>query len=212
VRQDDQVPTIRVLSVDAAVVGGGRRRRPFGDDVEATIRQAAADVVCVHNAPHLGRWRQRSARLARRSGHVVVAAGGRAAGGNLLLSTLSVDVGLTLDRPLGGAGLHPPGAALAVLRRNDRDLLVVGARLVGNAAERLGQARELRAAIEGGASGDRPCLVSAVGTDRPGTAAWQNLSERRAALFGRLFVDERIDVRAAEEFHGPGAVLAVLEF
>lgn len=204
------MPTLRVLSVDA---------RAFGRDragLAALISSADPDAVCVHNGPHLGRWRNKTAALARRSGRVVVAAGGRRSGANTLLSTLALDSGLTREaRFTATGGTRPPGAALAVLRAGGQDLLLVSATLIGNAAERLDQARELRSTVEGLVPGNPPAIVSAVGSDRPGTAAWLSLAENRVAVAGRFFVDERIDVHSGQEVGGtPGApaVLAVLSF
>lgn len=202
------MPTLRVLSVDARAV---RRDRPA---LARLISGADPHLVCVHNGPHLGRWRQKAAALARRSGLVVVAAGGRASGANLLFSTLAVDSSLTHAVRFDGGGTNPPGAALALMRSDGREFVLVGSTFAGNAAERLGQARQLQAAIDRFVPSDPPCVVSALGTDRPGTAAWQSLAERRLAVGGRYFVDERISVHDARDVPGmPGvpAVLAELE-
>src|SRR4051794_35820028 len=199
------VPTLRVLSVDARTTG--RDRAALG----RLISDNDADVVCVHNAPHLGRWRQKAAALARRSGKVVVTAAGRGAGANLLLSTLGIDSVLTgATRFAGRGGTNPPGAALALLRVRGQEVLLAGATLVGNAAERLAQARELQSAIDGLVPGNPPCVLSAIGTDRPGTAAWQSLADGRVAAGGRFFVDERIGVAAAKGGGGTPMLPAVL--
>lgn len=199
------MPTLRVLSVDA---------RAFGRDragLAALISSADPDAVCVHNGPHLGRWRNKTAALARRSGRVVVATGGRRSGANTLLSTLALDSMLTREaRFTGSGGTKPPGAALAALRAGGRDLQLVSATLIGNAAQRLDQARELQSTIDGLVPGNPPAILSALGSDRPGTAAWQSLAERRVAVAGRFFVDERIDVHAADEVGGTAAAPAVL--
>jgi hypothetical protein len=203
------VPTLRVLSVDARGVGGDRAA------LAALISSADPDAVCVHHAPHLGRWRNKTAALARRSGRVVVAAGGRRSGANVLFSTLAVDSVLTGERRFTGpGGTKPPGAALALLRSGGADVVLAAATLIGNAAERLVQAGELQSAVDGLVPGGPPCIVSAVGTDRPGTAAWQGLADHRLAVAGRFFVDERIDVLEAKEVGGSPAapsVLAVLD-
>src|SRR4051794_524153 len=199
------VPTLRVLSVDARTTG--RERAALG----RLISDSDPDAVCVHNAPHLGRWRQKAAALARRSGRVVVTAGGRATGANLVLSTLGVDSVLTGEtRFTGRGGSNPPGAALALLRVEGRDVVLVSAMLVGNAAERLDQAHELQAAIDGLVPGHPPCVVSAIGSDRPGTAAWHSLAGGRLAVGGRFFVDERIAVAEAKEVGGTPLLPAVL--
>jgi len=204
------VPTIRVLSVDARTTGSDQ------DGLARLISDHDPDAVCVHNAPQLGRWRQKVARLARESGRVVVAADGRRGGGNLLLSTLGVDAVTTgCARFRSDSRLAPPGAALALLRVDGREFVLTAATLVGNAAERLGQAAELQAAIERLVPGAPPAIVSALGTDRPGTAAWQAVADGRVAVGGRFFVDERIDVGEAQQLGkgqplGPSAVLATL--
>jgi hypothetical protein len=178
-----------VLSVDAR-----------NDGIVEVIAGSDADVVCVHNAAQFGRWRQRAAALARRSGRVVVVPGGRAAGANLVLSTLGVDVVATSTVRLpGGDFLHPAGAALTVLRREGNEFGLVAATLVGNAADRLGQARVLQQAIERIAPSAPPVIVSAIGTDRPRTAAWQALADGRVAIGGRFFVDEGIDAVEARD-------------
>jgi hypothetical protein len=199
------VPTLRVLSVDA---------RAFGRDragLAAVISSAEPDAVCLHNGPHLGRWRNKTAALARRSGRVVVATGGRRSGANTLLSTLALDSGRTgAARLTDAGGTTPPGAALAALRAGAHELLLVSATLIGNAAERLDQARELRSAIDGLVPGRPPAIVSALGSDRPGTGAWQSLADRGVAVAGRFFVDARIDVHEAREIGGTPAAPAVL--
>lgn len=197
------MPSLRLLSVDA------HDHAHDHADVPRRIAAAEADVACVHGAPHLLRWRSGVARLARLSG-LVVAAGGRPAGANVVLSTLGVD--LVAGRELGftgAAGLHPPGAALAALRRLDASFVVVGATLVGNAAVRVGQARELQAAIDSLVPDDLPSVLSVQGVDRPGTAAWEALLAGRVGVAGRLFVDRRIAVAEPVE-QSDGAVVVEL--
>jgi hypothetical protein len=124
------------------------------------------------------------------------------------VSTLGVDVDTVQDVVLtGGTRLTRPGAALAALRRKDSSFLVVSATLIGNAAERLAQAGELQSAIERLVPGDPPTIISAEGSDRPGTAAWQSLVENRVGVAGRLFVDGRVSVRDAAALPGkaPGS-------
>lgn len=188
--------SVRLLSLDA---------RSFGHDRTAfakAVANAAADVVCVHGSPHLLRWRSISAALARRAGLVVVT-GGRVAGANLLLSSLGVDIGAVRDvRFAGGSALHAPGAALAAVRLRGTEFVVASATLVGNAAERLAQARELQTAIDRLVPGRPPSIISVEGADRPGTAAWQTLAENRAGVAGRIFIDSRIGIADATEAPG----------
>lgn len=99
--------TIRLCVVDA------RSHK----DAAALGRFVAAKtphVACVQNAPRRLRWRSKCGRLARLSGLVVVA-GGRAAGGNLVLSSLGVDVVDVAESKLGViARLRLNGAEFAV--------------------------------------------------------------------------------------------------
>jgi hypothetical protein len=201
------VPTsLRLLSIDA---------RSFGRD-RAALAQAIAgadvDVACVHGGPHLLRWRSISASVGRRAGLVIVA-GGRTAGANLLLSSLSVDVIAVQDVLFdGGSALNRPGAALAALRLREAEFVLASATLVGNSAQRLAQAGELQTAIDRLAPGDRPAVISAEGSDRPGTAAWQALVENRVGVAGRIFVDGRMNVADATEQPGRAAgVLVTLD-
>ena len=202
------MPTsLRLLSIDA---------RPFGRDRDALAQAvAAADVhvACIHGGPHLLRWRSISASVGRRAGLVIVT-GGRTAGANLLLSSLSVDVLAGQDVLLsGGTRLNPAGAALAALRVRDAEFLLASASLIGNAAERLAQAGELQAAVDRLVPGDLPAVISAEGSDRPGTAAWQMLVENRVDVAGQVFVDGRLDVSDATPQPGRAAgVLVTLGF
>jgi hypothetical protein len=187
---------MRLLSVDARSVGGNRQ------DLARLVESAGADVACVHGGPHLLRWRSISAALGRRSGLVVVG-GGRPAGANLLLSTLGVDALGSQDLPLpGGTRLHPAGAALALLRLRGTQFVLVGANLTGNAARRVAQAGELQRAIDRLAPGNPPAILSALGVDRSGTAAWHALAEDRVAVAGRVFVGGRIAIGESHELDG----------
>lgn len=200
--------SLRLLSIDA---------RPFGRDRAAlakVIADTGPDVACLHGAPHLLRWRSISAAIGRRAGLVVVT-GGRSAGANLLLSTLAVDVLAASDALLtGGTRLTRPGAALAMLRLRGSEFVLTSATFVGNAAERLAQAGELQTAIDRLVPGDPPALISAEGSDRPGTAAWQSLVENRVGVGGRIFVDARLTVVDAAPLPGrapSGGVLVTLQ-
>lgn len=195
---------LRLLSIDA---------RPFGHDrvpLAELIAGSGADVACVHGGPHLLRWRSISAAVGRRSGLVVVT-GGRTAGANLLLSTLGVDVLATQDVLLtGGTRFTRPGAALAALRLRGSEFVLVSATLVGNSAQRLAQAGELQTAIDRLVPADLPVMISAEGSDRPGTAAWQALVDGRVGIAGRLFIDGRLAVSDAAQLPGKASATTVL--
>lgn len=201
------MPTsLRLLSIDA---------RPFGRDRGALARaigSADPDVACVHGGPHLLRWRSISASVGRRAGSVIVT-GGRTAGANLLLSSLSVDVLAVQDVLLaGGSRLNHAGVALAALRLRGAEFVLASATLAGNPAERLAQAGDLQTAIDRLVPGDLPVVISAEGSDRPGTAAWQALVENRVGAAGRIFVDGRIKVVDATQLAGwASSVLLTLE-
>lgn len=133
---------MRLLTVDA---------RRFGRDHAALSRvigSAEADVACVHGAPQLLRWRSKCAALARRAGLVVVT-GGRTAGGELILSSLGVDV-LAVRDVRSGAG----GAALAGLRHRGSEFLL--ASTDGAAAE-----ADAEAALRALVPGELPAIVCA---------------------------------------------------
>jgi hypothetical protein len=195
--------TLRLLSIDA---------RPFGRDRAAlaqAIADAEVDVACVHGGPHLLRWRSISASIGRRAGLVIVT-GGRTAGANLLLSSLSVDVLAVQDVLLaGGSALNRAGVALAALRLRGAEFVLASATLVGNAAERLAQAGELQSALDRLVPGDLPAVISAEGSDRPGTAAWQALVDNRVAVAGQIFVDGRMNVVDAAQQTGRAAGVVV---
>jgi len=201
------VPSLRLLSVNARSVDGGT------DGLVELISCQDADLVAVHAAPHLIRWRQAVGAIARRSGLVVVGGGGRRAGAALLLSSLGVDAGRTREvRFTGAGGLHPAGAAIAELSWRGHPFVLAASTLVGNSAVRLGQARELQAAIESLTPVGLPSVISAEGIDRPGTAAWQALVDNRVAVAQRLFVDGRFDVLDARTLDGhPFTAPAVAE-
>lgn len=185
--------SLRLLSLNTRTIDVDR------DGIAELVRAQQPHLVCIHGSPSGPRWRSRSSALARACGLVVVG-GGRLAGGNLILSTLSVDSRLTRDLRFGGRRAWlAPGATLAALRFEGIDFLAVAGRLVGNAAERLGQSGELQDAVASLVPGDPPVVLSVDGADRPGTSSWEALTGNRVAVAGGVFVDGRIDIDAAEE-------------
>ncbi len=192
---------LRLLSIDASEFGRDRAA------LARAITNAEVDVACVHGAAHRLRWRSINAAIGRQSGLVVVT-GGRLAGANLLLSGLGVDVVGVRDVSFaGGSLLAPSGAALAALRLRGAEFVVAATTLVGNEAERLAQARDLQATIAGLVPSSPPAVVSAVGADRPETAAWQALVEYRVGVAERIFVDGRVDVVTTNALRGSGIVV-----
>jgi endonuclease/exonuclease/phosphatase family metal-dependent hydrolase len=156
--------------------------RSLRDDAAAVtrvIRACRPDVVAIQEAPRFLRWRSKAAALARRSGLVVVG-GGRPAAGNLLLSSLSVEVESTRDVLFSkDAGLHQRGAALAVLRLNGARFAVVGTHLDLVEGPRLRHIAELHGALAVFVPADVPTVVAGDMNDRPGSPAWTLLTERR---------------------------------
>jgi hypothetical protein len=146
------VPTLRFASVDASSFAGDR------EEVAAALAAAVAQVAVVHHAPHLARWRARSAALARAAGLVVVG-GGRRAGANLVLSALSVDFGSVHDVPFRRDPFRPAGAAVARLRRAGTGFAVAGVSF--GAGSPAGDAALLRAALSEAAG--LPLVASVLG-------------------------------------------------
>lgn len=210
-RQDVAVPSLRLLSYNV---------RSMRDDRAAlarVIRSAEPDVVCVQAAPRFLRWRSTCAALARTSGLVVVS-GGRAAGAQLLMSTLAVDVVSSADVTFSkDVGLHRRGTAIAVLRLRDSTFALACTHLDLKAEPRLRHVGELHAAIAGHVPADVPVIVAGDINDRPGSPSWQALTEQRRDAFATagtgsaftstaiaprqridgVFVDPRITIRSA---------------
>jgi endonuclease/exonuclease/phosphatase family metal-dependent hydrolase len=144
----------------------------------AVVRTAAPDVVIVQEAPRRFRWRHKCAALAESFG-MVVAAGGLPALGNLLLTTLRVNVHTTWCRryPLT-PGRHLRGAAFAECSIGSTDparrFVVAGTHLSTDPAERSAQATLFRAAL-----GDvrRPMIVGADVNEPPGGNSWRSVAD-----------------------------------
>jgi hypothetical protein len=187
------VPSLRLVSVSTRTIRADR------DALGQLVGAQKPQLVCVHGSPAGPRWRSASSALARACGLFVVG-GGRLGGGNLVMSTLAVDSRLTRDLRFGGRRAWlAPGATFAALQFAGTDFLFVAARLVGNAAVRLDQTRELQEAVASLVPGDPPVVLSVDGADRPGTSSWEALTGSRVAVGGGIFVDARIDIEAAEE-------------
>lgn len=191
------MPPLRLLSVNASTIPGGRAA------LIELIAGQDADLVCVHALPYLVRWRQAVGTVARRAGRVVVSGGGREAGSVLLLSSLDVDAGATQDVHFSGAkGIHPAGGSVARLRWHGTDLVLAGATLIGNSVDRLAQVAELHTVIKDIVPAEVATIISAEGTDRPGTAAWHALVADGVAVTGRVFVNDRVGVGQTRKLDG----------
>ncbi|AUY52108.1 endonuclease/exonuclease/phosphatase family protein [Streptomyces sp. CB01881] len=149
--------------------GPGRLRllgynvRSLRDDRHAlvrVIRACAPDVVCVQESPRYWRPQGQAAWLARRTGTVVLAGGGRTAAGPLLLGRPGVEVLAVHDRLLPKTrGLHARGFAGAVVRvAGSVPFSVTACHLSLDPAERYGQFEllldQLRIAGPGVVAGD----------------------------------------------------------
>jgi endonuclease/exonuclease/phosphatase family metal-dependent hydrolase len=105
---------------------------------------------------------------------MVVVAGGQPGRGNLILTTLRVNVADTWCRwyPLT-PGRHLRGAAFARCTVDRSRFVVAGSHLATDPAERPGQAELLKEAL---AEVDEPVVVGADLNDEPASAAWQALA------------------------------------
>jgi endonuclease/exonuclease/phosphatase family metal-dependent hydrolase len=154
--------------------------RSLRDDAAAVarvIRDARPDVACIQEAPRFFRWRSKCARLARRSGMVIVG-GGRSAGANLLLAAPAVEVVATRDVLLSrNRGYHQRGVAMAVLRLGGADAFVIaGTHLDG--ASQPHQIREVHAALDAFLPAGLPAIVAGDINAEPGMRAWVELATR----------------------------------
>ncbi|OII62836.1 endonuclease [Streptomyces sp. CC53] len=155
----------------------GYNVRSLHDDEDAlarVIRACAPDVVFVQEAPRFFRWRKHAARLAAKSG-LLVLGGGATAAGPLLLCSLRVTVERAEDvlLPLT-PGLHRRGLATAVVRIGGARLGLVSCHLSLRRDERYAQAGLL---LDRLAALDVPHAV--VGGDineRPGGPAFRRLA------------------------------------
>nr|WP_181545363.1 endonuclease/exonuclease/phosphatase family protein [Micromonospora saelicesensis] len=139
----------------------------------AVVRAATPDVVIVQEGPRRFRWRQKSATLAESFG-LVVAAGGLPALGNLLLTSLRVQVlGTRCQRFPLTPGRHLRGAAYADCRVGDARFTLAGSHLSTDPAERPSQATEFKRGLDAASS---PVLAGADLNEGPDGPAWATVS------------------------------------
>ncbi|MEU9983018.1 endonuclease/exonuclease/phosphatase family protein [Streptomyces sp. NPDC050856] len=168
--EPDGSAVIRVLSYNI------RSMRDDEDALARVIRACAPDLVFVQEAPRFFRWRKHAARLAAKSG-LVVLTGGATASGPLLLCSLRVTAEHTEDvlLPLT-PGLHRRGLATAVVRIGSVRLGLISCHLGLRAEERRAQAGLLL---------ERVAALAALGA--PHTVAAGDINERPGGpAFGRL--------------------------
>ncbi len=154
--------------------------RSLRDDsaaVARVIRDAKPDVVCIQEAPRFLRWRSKCASLARRSGLVVIA-GGRRPGANLVLSSLGVDVIAAHEvRFTKDPKLHQRGAVIAVLAKGGHRFAVAGTHLDLAADPRLRHVGELRDHASRLVPVGVPLIVAGDMNEEPGDPAWRALTD-----------------------------------
>jgi endonuclease/exonuclease/phosphatase family metal-dependent hydrolase len=176
----DPSPTLRLLTYNV------RSLREDPAAVARVIRSAKPHVVCIQEAPRLLRWRSKCAALARRSGLVVVSGGGTAAG-NLILSTLGVEVLEQHDVLLSREpGMHRRGIAMASLRWRGFTFAVAGTHLDLKPAARLRHVDELERAIESLLGTDIATVLAGDVNDVPGSPSWQAMADRRTDAFAAV--------------------------
>jgi endonuclease/exonuclease/phosphatase family metal-dependent hydrolase len=173
------VPTLRLLTYNI------RSLRDDRDAVARVIRDAEPHVVCLQESPRFLRWRSTCAALARRSGLVIVG-GGRPAGSNLIMCTLSVDARRVKDVRLGKERrLERRGASLAELSYAGRRFVVVGTHLDLEQPARLRHVDELHRAV-GAFAGELPAVVAGDVNDEPGSEVWTRLAGARPDVFAAV--------------------------
>jgi len=205
--------------------------RSLRDDkaaVSRVIRSACPHVVCIQEAPRFLGWRSAAARIARRSGLVVVG-GGRTAAANLLLSGLETEVDLCRDVLFTKDGrLHQRGTAMARLALGGHPFAVAATHLDLVEGPRLRHVAELHRALDSFVPPDVPTVVAGDFNDDPGSQVWQRLESRgvdawAAAGHGdgitssvirprrridAIFVDPRLTVLSAEVINTPDVRVA----
>ena len=151
-------------------------RRDDRAALASVVRDLQPDIVVVQEGPRGFRWRTRAATIAHGWG-MYYAAGGVPSLGNLILTTLRahVDAAHCVRFPLT-PGRHLRGAALVRVTVGGVNFVVAGSHLSTDDAERPGQARLFRAAVDEFAAG-RPAVVAADLNDEPGSASWTIVGE-----------------------------------
>jgi len=171
------VTTLRLLSYNV---------RSMRDDVDAlarVMRAIAPDVAIIQEAPRFLRWRSKCAALARRAGMVLVA-GGRESGANLILSSLAVEVTATHKLSFtADKHLHHRGAAIAVLKLRGAQFAVAGTHLDLIEAPRLRHLDELAAFADANLPRDAPLIVGGDLNAVPSSATWQRMQRFGADAF-----------------------------
>lgn len=217
--------TLRLLSYNV------RSLRDDADALVRVIRAAEPDVVCVQEAPRLLRWRSNCAALARRSGLVVVT-GGRPAAGNLIMSTLGVQVLASGTYRLSrDPGRHQRGVAVALLAIAGIPFVVAGTHLDLAEPARVRHVGELHTALTaflrahadegvglhlsnqaGDHVGDQNAgpasVIAADVNDQPGSDPWSALATERSDVFGAVGIGDGFTYPAVQPQRRIDAVFA----
>ncbi|MFD9126645.1 endonuclease/exonuclease/phosphatase family protein [Kitasatospora sp. NPDC059571] len=185
--EPDGAERVRVLSYNI------RSLRDDRDALVRVIRACAPDIVCIQESPRYWKPLKQAARLAHRTGTVILSGGGRIAAGPLLLGRLRCEVLATRDRLLPKTrGLHARGFATAVLRiGRAAPLTVTSCHLSLDPAERLSQFELLPGQFDEGELG----LIAGDFNEHPDGPGWQGLAARyrdahTAAPWGGTFTSE----------------------
>ncbi|MEU3446616.1 endonuclease/exonuclease/phosphatase family protein [Streptomyces thermolilacinus] len=180
--EPDGSAVIRVLGYNV------RSLRDDEDALARVIRACAPDVVLVQEAPRFFRWRQHAARLAAKSG-LLVLGGGATASGPLLLCSPRVTVERTRDvlLPLT-PGLHRRGFATAVVRVAGARFGLLSCHLSLRSDERYAQTALL--------------LDELAALDVPHAVAGGDINERPGGRSFRRLASELQDCRAVRPWGG----------
>ncbi len=147
------------------------------DDLTAlttVVDELRPDVLVVQEAPKLLRWRSRCARLARAAGLLYVA-GGRTAGGNLLLAHPRTVVHGHAEERIPQRLRDPiRGVVSATLAIGGTRFGVVGVHLSLSAAGRARDVDQVLATVR--SYGDLPVLVAGDLNEHPGGPSWRALT------------------------------------
>ncbi|MDN3295499.1 endonuclease/exonuclease/phosphatase family protein [Streptomyces ficellus] len=180
--EPDGSAVIRALSYNI------RSMRDDEDALARVIRACAPDLVFVQEAPRFFRWRKHAARLAAKSG-LMVLSGGATASGPLLLCSLRATVERTEDvlLPLT-PGLHRRGFATAVVRIGGARIGLLSCHLSLREDERYAQAGMV--------------LERLAALDAPHAIAAGDINERPEGRSFRRLAAELQDCRAVRPWGG----------
>ncbi len=221
---------LRVLSYNI------RSLRDSAADVATVIRAAAADVVCIQEAPRFLHWRRKNRQLAADTGLRIVT-GGRAAGAMVLLARPGLGV---LDRRNVKLpkrwNLHQRGLAIGVVDVAGTPVTVASTHWSLNAEERLEHLPVIRAYVE---ALEHPAVIAGDINETPDGPGWAELVSVYQDAFAvapagpgntysakdphkridGVFADQRLTVVSCTAFQHPAVptasdhvpVLAILE-